>query len=55
MDEATLRQVWLMRRMMSMIASNAHEPIRVHGAPARPPLPHERQRRIPGDPLEDRV
>ena len=26
MDEATLRQVWLMRRMMSMIASNASNP-----------------------------
>jgi transcription termination factor Rho len=26
MDEATLRQVWLMRRMMSMIASNAANP-----------------------------
>jgi transcription termination factor Rho len=26
MDEATLRQVWLMRRMMSMIASNATNP-----------------------------
>src|SRR3954463_13801830 len=26
MDEATLRQVWLMRRMMSMIASNAQNP-----------------------------
>ena len=26
MDEATLRQVWLMRRMMSMIASNANNP-----------------------------
>jgi transcription termination factor Rho len=26
MDEATLRQVWLMRRMMSMLASNASNP-----------------------------
>jgi len=26
MDDATLRQVWLMRRMMSMIASNANNP-----------------------------
>jgi transcription termination factor Rho len=26
LDEATLRQVWLMRRMMSMIASNASNP-----------------------------
>jgi transcription termination factor Rho len=26
MDDATLRQVWLMRRMMSMIASNAQNP-----------------------------
>jgi transcription termination factor Rho len=26
MDEATLRQVWLMRRMMSMIASNSSNP-----------------------------
>ncbi len=26
MDEATLRQVWLMRRMMSMIASNSQNP-----------------------------
>ncbi|MBF6601231.1 MAG: transcription termination factor Rho [Dehalococcoidia bacterium] len=26
MDDATLRQVWLMRRMMSMIASNASNP-----------------------------
>jgi transcription termination factor Rho len=26
MDDATLRQVWLMRRMMSMIASNSSNP-----------------------------
>ena len=26
LDEATLRQVWLMRRMTSMIASNANNP-----------------------------
>ena len=26
MDESTLRQIWLMRRMMSMIAANAQNP-----------------------------
>jgi transcription termination factor Rho len=26
MDEGTLRQIWLMRRMMSMIAANAQNP-----------------------------
>ena len=53
LDEATLRQVWLMRRMTSMIASNANNPSEATERLLERLCAHRQQRRVPGDAEQD--
>ena len=52
LDEATLRQIWLLRRMVSMISLRRKVPRRVHRKAPRPHPQVQKQHRLPRQPRQ---